>query len=277
MDYPHLPYASFSAADERSGSNALHFVLRRTQFTTSIAPPTDVQEDFYTRDSVPSGCERIGIFPNFHIRCTEGGSPAGSVKALSIPYTNNNDNIDGNHNLAQTKASAVPYVHFTTTIPLHDAMPAIGSCTKSTGINRTCGNPGVTVGFFVLSALSMVLLFIAVWFILRRTNKRRDEERAIEMHPRLDQYQSASKLRLKAKVRGASRPNEVIQNSKEDFADNVYERYSACLLPYVPGWRVATIREKKDNLFRLPAKELPRGADTPTGSATVADSLDRYP
>ena len=277
MDFPHLPYASFSAADERSGSNALHFVLRRTQFTTPIAPPTDVRKDFYTRDSVPSGCERVGVFPDFHIRCTEGGSPAGSVKALSIPYTNNNDNIDGNHNLAQTKASAIPYEDVTTTLPLHDAMPAIGSCTKSTGINRTCGSPGAAIRFFVLFPLSMVLLFIGVWLILRRTKKLRDEERAIEMHPRLDQYQSASKLRLKAKVGGANRPNKVIQNSKEGFADDVYERYSACSLPYVPGWRAATIREKKDNLVRLPAKELPPGADAPTGSATVADILDRYP
>ena len=123
----------------------------------------------------------------------------------------------------------------------------------------------------------MVLLFIAVWFTLRRANKLRDEERAIEMHPRLDQYQSASKLGLKAKVRGASRPNKVTQNSKEGFADDVYERYSACSLPYVPGWTAATIRENKDNLVRPPAKELPRGADAPTSSATVADSLDRDP
>ena len=96
------------------------------------------------------------------------------------------------------------------------------------------------------------------------------------MHPRLDQYQSASKLRLKEKVRGASRPNKVVQNSNKGFADDVYERYSACSIPYVPGWRAATVREK-DNMVRLPAKELPRGADAPTGSATVADSLDRYP
>ena len=31
---------------------------------------------------------------------------------------------------------------------------------------------------------------------------------------------------------------------------------------------------KKDNFSRLPAKELPRGADAPTSSATVADILD---
>lgn len=96
------------------------------------------------------------------------------------------------------------------------------------------------------------------------------------MRPRLDQYQSASKLRLKEKVRRTSCANKVVQNSKENFADDVLECYSACSIPYVPGWRVARIMEKKDNLARLPAKELPR-ADAPRSSARVADTLDYYP
>lgn len=273
MEYPHLLYAYSLAADERSESKALHSVLQRTPSTTPMAPPTDRQKGFYTRDSVPSGCERVGN----HTRCTEGSAPAVSVKARSVPYTNSNDNDNGNHNLAQPKASAVPYGHFITTIPLHDAMPAIGSCTRSTDIDRTCGSPSVAVGFFVLFPLSMVLLSLAVWLILRKNNKLRDEERAIETRPRLGQYQSASKLRLKAKVRCTSRPSKVVQSSKEKSADDVYERYSAYWEPYVPGWRAARIREEKDSLAGLPAKELPRGADAPTSSATMADTLDYYP
>ena len=274
MEYPHLLYAYSLTADERSESKALHSVLRRTPSTTPIAPPTARQKGFYTRDSVPSGCERVGIN---YTRCTEGGAPAGPVKALSIPYTNNDDNNNGNHNLIHTKASAVPYKHFATTLPLHDAMPTIDICTKLTGMNRlTCGSPGVTIGFFVLLPLSMVLLFIGGWLVLHRLNKLGDEEEAIEMRPPLGQYQSASKLRLKEKVRCTSCPNKGVQNSKENFEADALEGYLAYSEPYVPGWRVARIRMEKDNSARLPAKELPR-VDTPTGSVTVADTLDRYP
>ena len=123
----------------------------------------------------------------------------------------------------------------------------------------------------------MVLLSLAVWLVLRRSHKLRDEERAIEMRPRLDKYQNASKLRLKEKVRCTSGPNKAVQCSEEKSADDIYGRYSAYSEPYMPGWRVARIKEAKDSLAGLPAKELPRGADAPTGSATVADTLAYLP
>ena len=219
MEYPHLLYAYSIAADERSESKALRSVLQRTPSTTLIAPPTGRQKGFYIRDSVPSGCERAGIS---YTRCAEDGAPAGPVKVLSTLYINNDDNNDANHDLAQTKPSAIPPKHSTTTLPLHDAMPAIDICANPTGMNRlTCGSPGVTTGFFVLFPIFMVLLSIAVWLNIRKTKKLQDEERAIEMRPRRDQYQSASKLRPKEKVRCTSRPNKVVQDSKERFADNV--------------------------------------------------------
>ncbi len=253
---------------------AIHSVLQRTPSTTTIASPTGRQEGVYTRDSLPSGCERVGI----HIRCTADRLSSGSVKALSIPYTNNNDNDSGDHNLTQIKASATPYHDSTTILPLSDAMPAIDSCAKPTGMDRlTCGSPDVTIGLFSLLLLSMVLLFIAGWLIFRSPNKLKDEEKAIEMRPRVDQYQSASKLRLKEKVRCTGRPKKVVQSSKENVADDVSERYSSRSIPYVPGWRAAKTREKKEDLVRLLAKELPRGADVPTCSATVVDTLDYYP
>ena len=246
---------------------AIHSVLQRTPSTTTIGSPTGRQEGVYTRDSLPSGCERVGI----HIRCTAGRLSSGSVKALSIPYTNNNDNDSGDHNLTQIKASATPY-HKSTT------MPVIDNCAKPTGMDRlTCGSPGVTIGLFSLLLLSTVLLFIVGWLIFRSPNKLKDEENAIEMRPRVDQYQSTSKSRLKEKVRCASRANKVVQSSKEDAADDVSERYSSRSIPYVPGWRAAKTREKKEDLVRLLAKELPRGADVPTRSATVIDTLDYYP
>ena len=272
MEYPHLLHAYSLAADEPTESKALHSVLQRAPSTTPIASLTDRQKGLYTRNSVPSGCERVGNYT----RCTKGDASAGLVKALKVPYANNNDNTNGNYNLAQPETSAVPYEHLTTTVPLHDAVPAIRSCTKSTGINRTCDSPGVTIGFFVLFP-SMVLLSIAIWLILRRSNKLKDEERAVEMRPRLDQYQSASKLRLKEKARSTSRPNKVVQSSKEKFADDASECYAAYSGPYVPGWKAARFREEKDSLAGLPAKELPRVADAPTDSATVADNLDYCP
>lgn len=274
MEYLHLLYSSFVAAREQSGLMAIHSLLQRTPSTTTIAPRTGRQEGFYTRDSLPSGCERVGI----HIRCTEDGLLPGSVKALSIPYTNNNDNDNGDHSLTQMKASATPYDNSTTTLPLSNAMPGIDSCTKPTGMDRlTCGSPNVIIGLFSLLLLSMVLLFISGWLIFRGPNKLKDEEKAIEMRPRVDQYQSASKSRLKEKVRCASRANKIVQSSKEDAADDVSEGYSSRSIPYVAGWRAARIREKKEDLVSLLAKELPRGADVPTRSATMADTLDYYP
>ena len=296
MEYPHLLFSSFLAALEKSGSMATHCVLQRTPSTTTIALPTGRQEGFHTRDSLPSGCERVGI----HIRCTADRLSPGSVKALSIPYTNNNDNDSGDHDLTQMKASATPYHNSTT-------MPAIDSCAKPTGMDRlTCGSPEVTIGLFSLLLLSAVLLFIVGWLISRSPNKSKDEEKAIEMRPRVDRYQSASKSRLKEKVRCGSRANKVVQSSKENGADDVSECYSAPSIPYATGWRAARIREKKEELARLLPKELPRGADlpawraarirekkeelarllpqelpreadVPTGSATVADTLDFYP
>ena len=253
---------------------AIHSVLQRTPSTTAIAPRTGGQESFYTRDSLPSGCERVGI----HIRCTEDGLLPGSVKALSVPYTNNNDNNNGDHSLTQMKASAIPYDSSTTTLPLPNAMPGIDSCTKPTGMDRlTCGSPDVIIALFSLLLFSIVLLFIAGWLNLRNPNKLKDEEKAIEMRPRVDQYHGASKLRLKEQVRWASQANKVVQSSKKNAADDFSESYSARSTPYVPGWRAAKIREKKEDLVRLLAKELPRGADVPMRSATVADTLDYYP
>ncbi len=254
---------------------AIRSLLQRTPSTTIIAPPTGRQEGFYTRDSVPSGCERVGIN---HIRCTEDRLPPRSVKALAIPYTNKNDNDNGDHNLTQMKASATPYDNSTTTQPLSDAMPAIDSCTKPTGMDRlTCGGPAMIIGLFLLLTLSLTLLFIAGWLILRSRSKSRDEEKAIEIRPRLDQYQSASKLRLKEKVQRASRLNQVVQSSKDNVADDVAEYHSARSKPYVPGWSAAKFREQKENLARVLTKKLPRGADVSTGSATVVDTLGRYP
>ena len=212
MEYPHLLCAYSLAADERSESKALHSVLQQTPSTTPIAPPTDPHKGFYTRDSVPSDYEQVCIS---YTRCTEDGAPAGPVNVLSTLYINNDDNNNDNHDLARAKASAIPHKHPTTTLSLHDAMPAIDICAKSTGMNRlTCGSPSVPIGFFVLVPIFLVLLSIAVWLFIRRTKKLRDEERAIGMRPRRDQYQSASKLKLKEKVRCTSRPDKVVRDSK---------------------------------------------------------------
>ena len=217
---------------------------------------------------MPSGCKRVGVT---HIRCTGGGLPHGSVKALAIPYTNNNanDNDNGDHNLAHMRASAISYDNTTTNLPRPAAIPAIDSCTKATGMNRlTCGSPVETISLFVLLLTSIIPLFIIGWLILRSPRKSRDEEKAIEMRPRLDQYQSDSKLRLKEKVRTTSRSSKVVQSWKEDVADDDSEHRSARSTPYVPGWRAAKIGEQDRNLARLLLKELPKGADVSTGSAT---------
>ena len=263
MEYPHLLYSSFMAAREQNDLMAIHYVPQRTPSTTTIAPPTGRQEGLYTRDLLPSGCERVGIY----IRCTADGLARGSVKALSIPYTNNKNNNDsGDHKLTQLNASATPYRHSTTTLPLSDATPAIDNCATPTGMDRlACASPDVTIGLFSLLLFLMVLLCIAGWLILRSPNKLKDEEKAIELRPRLDQYQSASKLRLKEKVRSTGRPDKVVQSSKENVADDVSESYSARSIPYLPGWTTAKIREKKEDLARVLAKELPQGADVPTG------------
>lgn len=237
-----------------------HSVLQRTPLTTAIASLTG-------GEGVPSGCERVGV----HIRCPADHLSLGSVKALRIPYTNNNDNDNGDHDLTQVKASATPYHNSTT-------MPAIDRCVKPTGLDRlTCGSPGTTIGLFSLLLLSMVLLFIVGWLIFRSPNRSKDEEKSMEMRPRVGQYQSASKSRLKKKVRCANQANKAVQGSMENVMHDVLERYSARSIPYEPAWKAERIREKTEELARLLPKELPRGADVPSRSATLADTLDYYP
>ena len=246
----HMLYASLLAAFEHSVWTATHSVLQRTPSTTTIASPTGRQEGSHTGDSVPSGCERVGIY----IRCSADRLSPDSVKALIIPDTNNNND---NGDCTQMRASATPYHNSTT-------MPAIDRCAKPTGIDRlTCGSPGITIGLFSLLLLSMVLLFMVGWLIFRSANKGKDEEKAIEMRPRVDQYQSASKSRLKKKVRCASQADKEIQISIENAVRDLLERYAARArsIPYEPAWRRDRIREKMEELARLLPKKLPRGAD----------------
>ncbi|KAK0511310.1 hypothetical protein JMJ35_005883 [Cladonia borealis] len=249
----HMLYASLLAAFEHSVWTATHSVLQRTPSTTTIASPTGRQEGPHAGDSMPSGCERVGIY----IRCSADRLSPGSVKALSIPYTNKNNNDNDNGDRTQMRASATPYHNSTT-------MPAIDRCAKPTGIDRlTCGSPGITIGLFSLLLLSMVLLFMVGWLIFRSANKRKDEENAIEMRPRVNQYQSASKSRLKKEVRCASQADKEIQISIENAVHDLLERYAARSrsIPYEPAWRRERIREKMEELARLLPKELPRGAD----------------
>ena len=140
----HMLYASLLAAFEHSVWTATHSVLKRTPSTTKIASPTGRQEGSHTGDSVPSGCERVGIY----IRCSADRLPLDLVKALSIRYTtNNNDNDNGDHDLTQTRASAIAYHNSTT-------MPAVDRCAKPLGIDGlTCGSPGITIGLFSIVAL----------------------------------------------------------------------------------------------------------------------------
>ena len=274
MENPHLLYDSFLPAREHAGLMATHSVLQRTPSTTTIASPTSRQEGLYRRDSLPSGCERVGIY----IRCTTYPLSPGPVKALSIPYANNKENDNGNHDLTQMKASETPYHNSTSTLPLSDATPAIDCCTKPTGIDRlTCGSPGATIGLISALLLSTVLLFIVGWLIFRSPNNLKDEEKAIEMRPRVDQYQSASESRLKEKVRCASQADKAVQSSMENLADDVLKCYLACSIPHEPAWRAARIREKMEELARLLSRELPRRADVSTRSVTVANTLDYYP
>ena len=274
MENTHLLYDSFLPAHEYFGLMAIYFVLQRTPFTTTIASPTSRQEGLYRRDSLPSGCERVGI----HIRCTTDPLSPVPVKALSIPYTNNKENDNGDHDLTQMKAPAIPYHNSTSTLPLYDAPPAIDCCTKPTGIDRlTCGSPGATIGLFSVLLLSTVLLFIVGWLIFRSPNKLKDEEKAIEMLPRVDQYQSALESRLKEKVRCASQADKAVQSSMDSLADDVLKCYLACSIPHEPAWRAARIREKMEELARLLSKELPRRADVSTRSVTVANTLDYHP
>ena len=275
MGYPDLLYTSFLAADERSESKALLSVRQQTPSKTPIAPPTDRQKRFYTRDSVPSDCKRVGFS---YTRCTEDGAAAGPANVLSTLYINNDDDNNDNHELARAKASAIPYQHSTTNLPLHDAMPAIDICANSTGmLHLTCGSPSVAIRFFIVVSILLVLLSIAVWLTIRSAKKLQDEERAIGMRPLRDRYHSVSKPRLKKKVRCTSRPNKMVQDSEERYANNFLKSYSVYSETFVGGWRAAIIREKNDNFAKLPVKELPRGADAPTSLTTVADMLDYYP
>ena len=251
MENHHILYVSLLAAFEHYVSAALHSVLQRTPSTSTIASPTGRQEGSYTGDSVPSGCERVGIY----IQCSADHLSPGSAKALSIPYTHNNGNDTGDHDLAQMRDSATPYHNSIT-------MPAIDRCAKPTGIDRlTCGSPGITIGLFSLLLLLVLLLFTVGWLIFRSSNKTKDEERAIEMRPRVDQYQSASKSRLKEKVRCACRADKAVQSSMEDAVHDLLQRYAARSTPYEPAWRKERIREKMEELAKLLPKELPQGAD----------------
>ena len=250
----HVLYASLLAAFEHSVWTATHSVLQRTRSTTTIASPTGRQEGSHTGDSVPSGCERVGIY----IRCSADRLPPNLLKALSIPYTNNNHHNDnGDHDLTQRRASATPYHNSTT-------MTAIDRCAKPTGIDRlTCGSPGTTIGLFSLLLLSMVLLFIVGWLIFRSANKKKDEEKALEMRPRVDQYQSASKSRLKKEVHRASQADKTAQNSLENAVHDLLEHFAARAhsIPYEPAWKRERIREKMEELARLLSEERPQRAD----------------
>ena len=266
----HMLYASLLAAFEHSVWTATHSVLKRTPSTTKIASPTGRQEGSHTGDSVPSGCERVGIY----IRCSADRLPLDLVKALSIRYTtNNNDNDNGDHDLTQTRASAIPYHNSTT-------MPAVDRCAKPLGIDGlTCGSPGITIGLFSLLLLSMVLLFLVGWLIFRSSTKKKDEEKAIEMRPRLDQYKSASKSRLKKESRGASQADKAEKNSLEKAAHDLLERYEARAhsIPYEPAWRREKIREKMEELARLLSEEMPQEADAFIEGMESTNASSGYP
>ena len=266
----HMLYASLLAAFEHSVWTATHSVLQRTRSTTTIASPTGRQGSSHMEEPVPSGCERVGIY----IRCSADRLSPGSVRALSIPYiTNSNDNDNGDHDFTQTSASATPYHNSTT-------MPAIDRCADPTGIDRlTCGRPGITIGLFSLLLLSMVLLFLVGWLIFRSSNQEKDEEQAIELRPRVDQYQSASKSRLKKEVCGASQADKEIQIPIENAVHDLLERFAARarLIPYEPAWKRERIREKMEELARLLPRELPQEADAFLEGTESTNASNGYP
>ena len=99
------------------------------------------------------------------------------------------------------------------------------------------------------------------------------------MRPRLDQYKSASKSRLKKESRGASQADKAEKNSLEKAVHDLLERYEARAhsIPYEPAWRREKSREKMEELARLLSEEMPQEADAFIEGMESTNASSGYP
>ena len=256
MDFPSRPDTAVLASYQPFISSSPGLVLKRNPTTTINASPTPQQGVIYTADPPPTGCERVGYS---YIRCLGDEISPYPLKALAKPYNNTISSVP-----IQNHATA----NITNFIPLRASTSAhpLNNCIHPSGLNRlACGEPTATIGFFILLSLSFILLSIAAWLVLKTAHRPVDEdiEKRPESPPGFGGYQSASKLRLKERVRSMSS----LSSASTELEKAVVIDRPSChsTLPYsrvyVPEWRAAKMklgleeRMERGMVDRAPSEE----------------------